>query len=731
MRALCSTGLLLLLATRAIAVPADGEPLRGVVMTAAGKPAAGAVVWAARHTYGPLERRETVADANGRYELRLYPGEWYVWARHDSQGAGYRSIDIPAGRAPDELNIALEERGTLHGRLLEAESGKPVVGGKLFLDAGLFLTTDKEGRFEIGGIERTNHEAFVVAAGRGRIRVLFDTTARADTELDVPVPRGGKIVGRVTDADGKPIVGAWVGRGTSGTHFSINALYEPCDADGRFVYDGVSLDRPTGLAGYAPGFVEEQRDDVLVTDADNPAELHFRLKPQPGPKPGGKDDTRRVVSGVVLDPNSVPLPGVVVRWGLREFVGIPKTRTDAAGRFSLTVPDDMGTLIAVTSVYQLEWMPVAVGGDKEVVFRLRHGKIARGRVIDEAGKPLKDVRVAVNNSWDKLARTDKDGKFEIMGITDGFEYAFMRHDLSDLRNQSLNVDVENTIVMQYGGAVKGRVVDRDGKPIRSFRVLVDFPRNRQQGDTTGGMFAGYVGIGLRFTSADGSFVVTGVGTGGPYRIRVIAEGHGEAVEDRVTAVPINRLDKTEPVTLRAGPPVKFRVRAVDADGKPIAGVRIALIDGQARLDQDFGWGSDEAGWENVVRARTNADGWAEFPALAFGQSTVIARAPGHARQHVGWRGGEKELTLKMSAEAVLTGVVRGGGRYVVLNGGNGDRVVAKADPAGHFRADELPAGKWKLEVYSENGQTVVYEQTFELKPGETKELTIEAKRPVG
>src|SRR5204862_6899612 len=140
---------------------------------------------------------------------------------------------------PLVVPIRLEERGTFRGRLLEAETGKPIPGARLFLDAGLVLTTDARGRFEVGGLARKDHEGFVVAPGRLRMRVLFDTTARADTELDVPVPRGGKIVGRVTDAGGQPIAGAYVGRSTSGSYFSTNALYEPCAADGRFVYDGV------------------------------------------------------------------------------------------------------------------------------------------------------------------------------------------------------------------------------------------------------------------------------------------------------------------------------------------------------------------------------------------------------------------------------------------------------------------------------------------------------------
>src|SRR5207302_5689807 len=99
-----------------------------------------------------------------------------------------------ADQAPEPVAIRLEERGTFRGRLLEAETGKPIAGGKLFLDAGLVVTADADGRLEVGGLCRGSHEAFVVAPGRMRMRVLFDTTARADTELDVPVPRGGRII---------------------------------------------------------------------------------------------------------------------------------------------------------------------------------------------------------------------------------------------------------------------------------------------------------------------------------------------------------------------------------------------------------------------------------------------------------------------------------------------------------------------------------------------------------
>ena len=89
----------------------------------------------------------------------------------------------------------------------------------------------------------------------------------------------------------------------------------------------------------------------------------------------------------------------------------------------------------------------------------------------------------------------------------------------------------------------------------------------------------------------------------------------------------------------------------------------------------------------------------------------------------------------MPAEAVVTGVVRDTvatplrSGSVILTGGNGDRVVAQfhADDKGSFRAPELPAGKWTVQVYGESGRTEVYKGEVTAKAGETKDLTIDVK----
>jgi hypothetical protein len=735
----------------ASAAPLRAAPVSGTVTAADGSPAAGAIVWAASLERGPLQTRETTADKNGAYTLELEPGSWYIWARRGTQGGrggGQHEIVIGAGQVAKRIAIRLEERGTFRGRVLEAETGKPVPGARLFLDAGLVLTANGKGQFEMGGLERTNHEMYVVAPGRMRTRILFDNTAGADTELEVPVPRGGKIVGRVTDPNGKPIAGAYVGKGTSGTIFSIRSLWVKCDADGRYEYDGAPQSQPTWLSAAAPGYVGEDLDSVVVPEEDKPLHINFRLRPKPPDKPSGKaDDKRRIVKGVVRGPDMKPVADVVVRWGYMPYSNAIEARTDAQGRFQMTVPHEAGLLAVLPRELEPQVPEIMRGGDQEVEISLRRGHTVRGQVRDEDGKPIRNVQViavmpspdprVANPMWlrESSVLTDADGKFELRGMPESARFDFLKGELTDLRNHELNMaGGVNEVTMKYGGALVGRVIDRAGKPIRNFRILVSFPRERREGERTEGFFAGYSGIGVRFTSADGSFVLTGVGADSIYRVRALADGHDEAILDRVQAVALNRLAKATPATLRCGPPVSLRVRAVTSKGEAVAGARVTLVDGNPSLDTSFYWGGGR--WENTVRGRTAKDGWADFPSLSFGTATVLVEAPGHARRRLGWRKGEKELTVELPREAVLTGTIHdaAGGLlekgYVALKS-DGDHIGAtiRPDSKGRFRFTELPAGTWTISVRATDGLTELHEGQVTLKAGETKELKIETQAP--
>jgi protocatechuate 3,4-dioxygenase beta subunit len=751
------TGLSIACAVAALAAPAPADrALRGGVTAADGSPASAAVVWAARLDFGtPLQRVENRADDQGRFALALGPGRWYVWARLGTQGAeaGRREpLVIPERGTPAPLALRLEERGRLRGRLLDAETGQPLPGGRLTLDNAVVLTADGDGRFEFGGLSRTHHEAFAVCPGHARLRVLFDTTARADTQLDVPLPRAGKAVGRVTDQSGQPIPGASIGVLTSGNYFSTNALFERCDDQGRFDFDGIAFDRPARLAAFAPGFADQEQEGWRVADGEPPPELTFRLSPRPtekpDPVPANDGKPHRTVSGVVRGPGGGPVEGALVRWGVRQTSDALETRTDKAGRFRLPlVPATPGQLAVEAKEVAPAFPQVPAGGDHETAIDLVAGHSVQGMVRDFGKEPFAGVRVVPvipspepgigNPYWltEKGALTDARGRFRIDGVPDTATFDFLREGLSDLRGQGLQFDgAGNVVLMTAGGAVRGRVVDAAGRPVRNFRVMVNAPHDRRPNEGYGGYFAGYCGIGVRFTGDDGEFVLTGLVAGNLHRVSVAAEGHGAAVEDRVRAEPLNRLPPAEKLTLRVGPAHTLRVRAVTGkEARPVGRARVTLVNGDPGLDQSFSWGYHDASWEEMARARTGADGWAAFPSLTFGEATVLVEAPGFGRRRLPWRGGQRELTFALEPEAVLTGTVRdGAGRplaevYVSLSGDGGDSIGTVTGEGGKFRIKELPAGDYQVLIRSDRRQ--LHQERVTLKAGETADRAITVAGP--
>ncbi len=336
------------------------------------------------------------------------------------------------------------------------------------------------------------------------------------------------------------------------------------------------------------------------------------------------------------------------------------------------------------------------------------------------------------------ATTDTDGHFTVTGVPKaGAKFDFLRESLTDLRNEKLRIGgVENAVKMEAGGAIRGRVVDADGKPVRSFCILVNIPHQRVPSEKVGGFFAGYCGIGLSYTSDDGVFVVTGVQAGYLHRISALAEGYGQADEDRVEAYPITNQPPAEALTLKLGPAHALRVHVTGADGKPVTRARVTLVNGDPELDRSFTWGYHDASWEDTVRGRSDRDGWAAFPALTFGEATVLVQVPGFARQRVGWGKGETELAVVLSTESRADiDVLDEAGQPardvgVSLASSAGDQYPAMPQPEkpGHYRVDQVPGGDYTLNVFRSTGGGAPPEK-LHLQPGPLISRTVRMPKP--
>jgi hypothetical protein len=655
-----------------------GETLRGLVLAEDGSPAKGARVWAAKLWINILERVEAKADEQGRFTMEVSPGPWVTEANLGNQGiANMQFIEVKEGKPPKPRTLRLSTQGRLRVLLLEAETGKPIVGGRFVLDNGLDPVADGDGRLEVPGLSRSRyHEAFVVAPGRERKRILFEMSEGPITDLELRLPRGAKATGRVVDIEGKPIPGAFVGRSTSGSILSLTGLWTRADEDGRFVYDGIERDRMVQLNADAEGYETPGMNEAIIKPGIDLRKIEFRLKRNPATsqtrtnakgtepkKAPEKNAGYRNVSGVVLDPDKKPVAGATIRWGLDQSPDAVEAETDADGRFQLfQVPDEPKQIAVMPrdDTFAAQIVPMPDRGDQDVRISLAKGHEVKGVVRNDAKEPFAGVMVTpiMGNDrqglalWNRSARTDAQGRFHISGLpAEGVLFIFLRDGVSDLRNHPLELDKENIVTMSAAGAILGRVIDHEGKPVRNFRVLLNMPREHKPDDILGGFFAGFCGIGLSYTSDEGYFVIRNLSAGSVQRLTVLAPGHGELTLDRVIARPLVKLAPEKSSTYRLPKGHVLKVHAVDAKSeKPIRKAVVSLIFGEPQLDnQPFVRGAGN--WGDTLRMRTEDQGIADFSPLTFSEATVVVEAEGYKPRQLGWRDGTPEVTVKLDPNA--------------------------------------------------------------------------------
>ena len=238
-----------------------------------------------------------------------------------------------------------------------------------------------------------------------------------------------------------------------------------------------------------------------------------------------------------------------------------------------------------------------------------------------------------NPIWfdERATETDDAGRFEIDAVPSaGVSFDILREGYSEQRDVTLKLDgAPNDIQLQTGGAIRGTVVDRDGKPVRNFKIRVMIPRGLERGEPGGGYYAGFDWYGISFTRDDGVFVLSGIGANSRMRLIVSSPGVGRAVLNRVKAQPLDQLSPPHDLTIELQPYTPLAVQAVDArSGQPIADALVTLLEDNADFSHGFNWGYHDL-WG--VRQRTDAQGWATFVEPACEDGTILVHAAGFAR----------------------------------------------------------------------------------------------------
>lgn len=240
-------------------------------------------------------------------------------------------------------------------------------------------------------------------------------------------------------------------------------------------------------------------------------DLRFRLNTQAQDRP-----VTVTVSGRVLDRETgQPIPGALVRGHItvqtrpapEMFVFSPyrETRADAQGRYQLTFESlrlassgpeanhqhlcvDAGAPGYGTHVeYAREKVSPRKLRHDDFDFRLTRGLRLAGVAVDDAGQPLTEAQVALQNNWNGdwmhfkslgVTQTDAQGRFEIFASTDPkvteTEYGWLQiskpgHGVGFFPNLN-KMKNESRFVVPKGGVVRGRVVDAAGHPVAGCEV---------------------------------------------------------------------------------------------------------------------------------------------------------------------------------------------------------------------------------------------------------------------
>jgi RNA polymerase sigma factor (sigma-70 family) len=382
-------------------------PISGVVKDEQGRPVAGAKVSPGifMNSDDPRNRAEfhledtAMTDAGGRWTCWNVP-MGYDPARFSLQiqHADFQPFRIYGGKVTEAIGpkgAAILSRGfAIAGRVVDRE-GHPVRGARVRRGdawAGSdqpIVETDQDGRFRLEHVPGGEATLTAQAKGHGPAVIKFDVRPEAaSAELKLGIPR--TIVGRVVDAQGKPVAGVQV---AADGWRRLRTLDWKTDtgSDGRFRWDDAPRD-PVWITAYGEGFIAVRNREVPVSEAETIIKVTKVL----------------TITGTVLDSRTrkpieafTLIPGMVDRfdesstyWNRRES----SRRNGGRYEIRFTEPADHGHRLRIDAEGYAPGIsrPIAdEEGDAKVDFELIAGESIAGVVRLAGGAPVEGADVVL------------------------------------------------------------------------------------------------------------------------------------------------------------------------------------------------------------------------------------------------------------------------------------------------------------------------------------------------
>ncbi|HSF39650.1 MAG TPA: carboxypeptidase-like regulatory domain-containing protein [Thermoanaerobaculia bacterium] len=623
-----------------------------------------------------------VSDEDGRFALEgMTPGS----AELNATAAGFQPAKISDLAIPekglDNLEVVLERGAVIEGRVLTA-------GGDAVEDARVVCgdaasVSDADGAYRLDG----------VPLGAQKVRLLHRDYPPLDRAIDVQpgvnpldlvLPEGHEVAGRVVDRAGKPVAGAELALFPAGSPREQGAV---SGADGDFRFPRVA-DGAYTLRAEKEGYLTAETANAVTVAGVPVRDVEVRL------------DRGTRIAGRLLGLDLYDLAEVDVRARRDDGLGERAGRVDYEGKYE--IPDvGPGDWVVTASLRggtrEARGRVLVEPGAEEARLDLEFGRslTLTGRIL-YGGEPLPGAAVTLRGldvSAERQGTADWEGAFRFEDVKPG-GYRLQVLSQRELLNHSeeLRMDSDRDVLVEIAAVrVSGTVADSgNGEPIAG--AIVALRR------LAGAEAAFMVAIG---TDAEGYFALPAV-TEGPYRMTVTRDGyspHERQVEVNASA---NLQEMKIPLDPAAGLDLDVRFAS---GGRP-PHVTAAVLDASGR--------------PILFEVRpVDASGRARFPTVPAGSWEVLVSAPGAALASVPARvpGGPVPVVLRSagrltvrvpalaSSDQVATLTLSGSGGAFRTLSVYGTVQSQWAVEGGKAIVEGVPAGTWSLTMTAPDGKS--------------------------
>ncbi len=702
-----------------------GAALEGRVVGAGSGPVAGASVLVTRDSGGtgsssgfmPLGSGTT--DEDGRFRIEdLEP----TVARISVTARGWLKmergeIELEVGDDPTQVELELERGATVEGRVLLAD-GTPAAGAEVravdSADRRRFrrqqpATVSGDGSYILEGVEPGSRLITVQLPDGPRVSEELEVEPGINT-LDLVLPAGVEVSGRVLDEDGAAVEGALVSLREGGS-FSGNFTARS-GSDGAVVLASVQPGRYAVTAEHADLAATTLPEPIEVTDAPILG-LEIRLT------------SGSLVTGRVLGLAAEELVGTeVVAW--RQSGGLWKQGSvDSEGGFRLGPLEAGSWSVSVRTLggraleESLEILPGERNTTIDLDFGDKEGLTVTGLVL-AGGTPLAGAFVLLNgidSSQGGTSQTDHEGRFTVRDLPGGnyrltvrgFERGVSHtEEIELLRDDFVTIEID-------GSEVAGSVVDAaTGEPLGGTDLQLELTGSDPDNPW---MRAGKSAT----TDSQGRFRMADV-PAGTYRLKLSRAGFATSAME----LEVGRADTSE-LDLALDPVQGVRLQLRFPGGATVSRLRYAAVDATGRGVAD---GSVQVASDGLASLTTLPDGDWILVLAANGAATteLDVRAPAAEPIDVAleiparWSVRVTELVGDASTVARVRLRTPQGVPFRDVQSGGGVRDSTRLY-GGETHFDDLSPGRWLVTIETTDDRR--WERSVTLQPGENESLVID------